>query len=667
MQQKRSLVLGINCAHDAAACVLIDGEIAAAIPEERLARVKHYQGFPELAINYCLEAAGVPSIRDVDCIVINEYAYTDFGLTFGNSGYSGLLLRNPSHHLLHAYYAWIASGFRDAAILVVDGSGYSYGEYVRRQSPLLGPAPEFSEMEEAETLYVARSGQLQLLDKRWGLWEAVQPYFRFPSLGHMFSMASQYIFGHWIHAGKTMGLAPYGDPNALPGEIVSYAKNSIAVNTRWIDDLPPRSTQPAHLDATCRNLAAKVQAELETAMLYLVRHLYTLADSRNLCLCGGVALNSVVNGRILRESSFDNVFVPPAANDTGIAIGAAFYGHHQLTKHVTRYRYVNDFHGRDYSMSDVGMMLSQHDSVEFTPLTDIAKAAAEEIAAGKVIAWFEGPSEFGPRALGHRSILCDARDENIKDKLNATVKFRECFRPYAASVLAEYSSEFFDLTNDSPYMLFVASVRDSKRQLVPGICHIDNTCRVQTVPASGAGHYRELIEEFMAITGCPMVLNTSLNIRGEPIVETPLDAVRCFLASNIDTLYMCGFRVNKILAREHMENADLIPVLNDGISLSVTRSAVGGKWNSESVCIETRTGYKKPINQGDRELLQAVDAERTIAQITQSLHQYGSVQAVMQEFDCLQKQGLISFQRSEKHDKMVEDIASNCVFSRVGS
>ena len=370
-------VLGVNCAHDASACLLLDGRIVVAIAEERLSRIKCHEGFPYLAVEYCLSAAGLESLNAVDCVVMNEYYFTDFALELRNRGYSGQLIENPSHHLLHAYYAWVASGFSEAAIMIVDGSGYSYGEHLRQGSPLLGDAPPYSEMEEAESLYVVRAGAIELVRKRWALWEACDPYYRFPSLGHMYTMASQYIFGHMKHAGKTMGLAPYGDPNSFPEPFVDLTEPEITIHTEWVSTLPPRSSAPAHLDPVCRDLAAKVQLELENAMLHIARRLHEQTGQTRLCISGGVGLNSVTNGRILRELSFSDVFVTPAAGDAGIAIGAALYGHHQITDRLPRWRYRDDYHGRVYTDDEI-MDALQRRSIQLQAehLDDIAIHAA---------------------------------------------------------------------------------------------------------------------------------------------------------------------------------------------------------------------------------------------------------------------------------------------------
>jgi carbamoyltransferase len=343
----RPIVLGVNAAHDAAVCVMAGGRVLAAVAEERLTRVKHQQGLPSRAIEYCLDAARVDGLEAVELIVLNEFPMTDCALELRRSGFGGELVVNPSHHLLHAYYAWISSGV-EAAVLVTDGSGYGYGEYERRQSPLLGTPPPYSEMEEAESLYDADGSELRVVEKRWGLWEAGKPFLRFPSLGHMYSMASQYIFGGWEHAGKTMGLAPYGDAARFPDPIIECTDDGMTLDTAWITRLPERSPEPAHLDDVCRDVAAKVQAELERGIVHLCKLLHRATGRERLCLSGGVALNTVTNGRILRETPFSELFVTPAAGDTGTAIGAALYGHRLAAGELPGWSREDDFHGREY-------------------------------------------------------------------------------------------------------------------------------------------------------------------------------------------------------------------------------------------------------------------------------------------------------------------------------
>jgi len=644
-------VLGLNCAHDAAACLLVGGRLVAAIAEERLSRVKHHTGFPHRAIEYCLLVGGLRSVDDVDLVVLNKYQHSDLAADFRKIGLAGQPIVNPSHHLLHAYYAWVASGFADAAILIVDGSGYGYGDYVRRGHGMLGAAPPFSEMEEAESRYVVSGGRLDVVHKSWALWEAVRPLFRFPSLGHMYSAASQYIFGRWEHAGKTMGLAPYGDQRAFPDPFIELLDDGLRIDTSWATGLPPRSAAPAHLDRVSRDLAAKVQAELERAMLHLCDVLHAETGMTRLCISGGVGLNSVANGRIVRESPFSELFVTPAAGDAGVAIGAALYGHHRLAGGVPQWQYPNDYHGRAYRESEIRAAIDERGSLlrhepidaDVADVAGIADRAAEDIAAGRVVGWFEGGSEFGPRALGHRSILADPRSKDMKDRLNETVKYREPFRPYAASVLAAHVAEYFDIAIHDPFMLVVADVRPERAETIPSLCHVDGTCRIQTVRPDLGGRFRRLIERFFELTTIPMVLNTSFNIRGEPIVETPGDAIDCFLSCNIDVLYLEGHRLTKARLADADTPGTLIPRLNPGLSLSTTVRSNGGAAMEPEHHAITRSGYRAPISPYELALLQSIDGCATIDAIAHAAGTSSFTGDAHSTFADLQLRGLVSF------------------------
>lgn len=637
------LVLGVNTAHDASACLLRDGELVVAIAEERLSRRKHHEGLPVRAIDYCLAEGGLGGLSDLDCVVMNKYEFTDHEIELRQRGYAGELVTNHSHHMLHAYYAWVASGFRDAAVLVIDGCGYSYGEYVRRGSPMLGDRPpECSSMEEAESQYVVRDGKMEVVSKRWAAWEASEPYYRFASLGHMFSMASQYIFGHMAHAGKTMGLAPYGDASAFPEPFIDLRDGEMRIDTAWVTRLPPRTAAPAHLDRTCVDLAAKVQEEVERAALHLVEQLHDSTGLDRLCLSGGVALNSVVNGRIVRESRFSDLFVTPAAGDSGIAIGAALYGHHRLTGTIPRWDYRDDYHGRRYRDDEISAALRERASrLRWEAVPDAAASAAEEIAAGRVIGWFEGGSEFGPRSLGHRSILCDPRGSEMRNRLNTVVKYREPFRPYAASVLSEYQDEWFEMPVDDPFMLVVAPVREPYRAVIESVNHVDDTCRLQSLRAGHEGGLRRVVAEFHSRTGVPLVLNTSFNIRGEPIVETPGEAMDCFLASNIDVLYVESYRVNKVLLAAAPEAGRLVPFLNNGVVLGVLVSSEGGAVHRTEHFVQTRTGHRAPISVEEFRLLCNVDGVQGLDSIAQSLGVEPDGAAAA--FGNLQVRGFVSF------------------------
>lgn len=641
-----TICLGINSAHDAAACLLVDGEVRVALPEERLARTKHYEGYPHRAVDYCLRTAGLADLSSIDTIVINQYVKDDTGLLIRQAGFEGTLLVNPSHHMLHAYYGWMASGFHRPAVLVLDGAGYSYGEYQRRQSPLLGPPPPFSEMEECESMYVVDDEDaLALVRKRWGLWASSDPYLRFPSLGHMYSVASKYIFGHIMHAGKTMGLAPYGDASRFPDPIIEYTSDGMIIDTEWITNVPPRSSEPAHLDPICRDMAAKVQAELERAVLHMCGELHELTGTDELCVSGGVGLNSVTNGMILERTPFRRLFVTPASGDSGVAIGAALYAHHHTTGEVLRWAAYDNYHGRVYSPDEAHFALERRRAfVEVEQVSDAAASAAQDVADGRFVGWFEGGSEFGPRALGHRSIVCDPRPPDMKDRLNALVKFREPFRPYAASVLAEHVSEYFDAPAPDPFMMTVVQVSEAQADTVASICHVDGTCRIQTVDRNHVGDYRRLIERFHALTGLPLVLNTSFNIRGEPVVETPDDAIECFLTCNLDVLYLGGCRITKhvVGCADHPEQ--LIPALSTSLSLwTVTDSEAGAAARTQHHC-QTRTGHKIPLSAADHAVLAALDARRTISELVEE--ELGrTLDGLMEIVADLQQRGLVQLAR----------------------
>ncbi|MGB3444499.1 MAG: carbamoyltransferase C-terminal domain-containing protein [Actinophytocola sp.] len=645
----RTVVLGINGAHDSAACLLIDGKIVVALPEERISRRKYHEGYPHEAVAYCLRSAGLNGLDDVDAVVINQYIKDDFGLMVRQPGFTGEVIVNPSHHMLHAYYAWVASGYARPAILILDGSGYSHGEHERQGSPLLGPPPPYSEMEEAESMYVVdeRGDALNLLRKRWELWESRDPYQRFPSLGHMYSVATEYIFGNWQHAGKTMGLAPYGDPSRLADPIIEYRPEGMRIDTGWVTRLPPRSNLPAHEDPVCRDVAAKVQAELERAVVHLCDVLYEATGADELCLSGGVGLNSVANGLILRNTRFSRFFVTPAAGDSGVAIGAALYGHHRLTGVRPHWSSYDDYHGHTYSVEDVQEAIDDRAGfVEVTEVPDPIEAAVQDMVSGKFVGWFEGASEFGPRALGHRSIVCDPRPPDMRARLNATVKFREPFRPYAASVLGEHVNDYFDTVDIDPFMMTVAPLVNSAMDVIASVSHVDDTCRIQTVAADHPGMYRRLIERFHERTGIPLVLNTSFNIRGEPIIETPADALRCFLGCNLDVVYLDGRRINKIVLNAQSVEiaASYVPSLNDSVSVgSLVENEQGAAGPTRFFC-QTRTGHRTAIGAEDHVFLCHVDLVRSIGEIAVST-KLGTVAEVVRRAVDLQQRGLISVRK----------------------
>jgi carbamoyltransferase len=333
-----------------------------------------------------------------------------------------------------------------------------------------------------------------------------------------------------------MGLAPYGRAEFASSDFFDVVngrfqfKDTVPRRFRYDERWPKRASE-------YEALAGSVQAALEDAVLYLVQHIRELCSSENLCYAGGVALNSVANERIIRESGFKNVYIMPAAEDSGTALGAAYHGLWQRTQHNSRKQIMHDAPGRIYSPAEISAAIAQSPDVTVVHSTDVISDAAQLLCDGKIIGWFDGGSELGPRALGQRSILCDPRQPDAKDTLNRRVKMRESFRPFAPAVLLEEAANWFEFGNtpcESPFMLRVVDVKNEKRELVPAIVHVDGTGRVQTLTRENNGRFYELVKEFYGQTGVPMLLNTSFNRMGEPIIETPADAIACLLNTGLD-------------------------------------------------------------------------------------------------------------------------------------
>ena len=613
------IVLGLNCAHDAAAAVAIGGTLRAAISEERLTRIKHAAGFPHRAVAYCLKEAGLnPETARIDRIVINQFPPATFERLARQcfaEGAVGAVVSNPSHHYLHACYAEIFTDRRPLVILVVDGCGYTYAEHQRQGSPLLGPAPPNPDMWEALTAYfVDERGSISLLMKEWGEWR--EPWAaRFPSLGHMYGLAAEHVFGSWVHAGKLMGLSAFGNPGSFsPKPIVTLTDRGVEIDTDWLLDAPSvRFQEKLEHVPVARDIAAKVQAELERAMMHLCRLLRERSGCDTICLTGGVALNSVFNGRLVREGPFEHVVVTPGCSDAGTAIGAAAFGYKTLTGRRLQLRSDMEFLGREYREDDIHAALRECPGVRFQQCDDPLADVVRDLTSGKIIGWFDGRAEFGPRALGHRSILADPRVPGLKDRLNSRVKFRESFRPYAAAVLEEQCSAWFQQAVDSPHMLMVATVRPERRELIPAVLHVDDTCRLQTVGKNYPGSLRELLERFFAATATPLVLNTSLNVRGQPIAETPRDALDCLVKSGLDVLYLGRFRVESI----RMSWPELIA------SRPVAAGAyyLVGEYETHDHQTKLRQSWvwqgnrRIPVSADERDLLPRISGTKTVAEI----------------------------------------------------
>jgi len=558
-------ILGISAHyHDAACCLLRDGELVCAVEEERLSRVKHDPRLPWRAFRFCLEQGGI-TLPEVDCVAYYEDPAKKLarqiwmGLQPGSSpearrkihgriaatlgrvereireglGYEGRI-EILDHHLAHAASSFYYSGFDDAAILTVDGVG------------------------EWATTTFGRAGGRGI-----ELFEEV----RFPnSLGFLYSAVTAYL-GFEVNEGeyKVMGLAPYGKPRYIDqirslvtlGEEGQYRLNleyfDFLEQERMFSDrlvalfgIPPRPAEsellPFHHD-----VARSLQWVLEEILLEKVRFLHGKTGSRNLCMAGGVALNCVANARILREGPFSDLFIQPAAGDAGGCLGAAAVAHVRLTGERPRQgRLDHMYWGPGYSSRDVAELLAATScrGLDFRGRTgELIEATVDRLAEGKIIGWFQGRMEFGPRALGARSILADPRRPEMRDRINALVKMREAFRPFAPAVLAERAAAHFDLDHRSPFMLETSQVISPLD--LPAVTHVDGSARVQTVDRQATSRFAGLLEGFERRTGCPVLLNTSFNMRGEPIVCTPADALLCFVHSQIDTLVVEDFLLDR--------------------------------------------------------------------------------------------------------------------------
>ena len=562
------ITLGINAFHgDAAAALVRDGILLAAAEEERFNRQKHCAGLPIEAIRYCLREADI-DIGAVDHIALSKdpsanlldkilYSLPRFprNLRMVRDRLAHVFnvrdvldqlahrlgvprsrirapLHNVEHHLCHVASAFLVSPFEDAALLSVDG----FGDFV---STLLARG---------------RQGRIEALER-----------IEFPhSLGLFYTMVSQYLgFRSYGDEGKVMGLAGWGKPvyreqmakilreqpggtfelgleyfrHHRDGVEMSWDEGTPVIGSLFSDRLiellgPPREAGTP-LEAHHHDVAASMQLALEEALFALLRRLHELAPSPNLGLAGGVALNAVANGMIRSRTPFRNVFIQPAAGDAGTAIGAAFWVSNCELGEPRRFVMEHAYWGPEWDAEACQSALSRS-GLQATPCADPVDRAAELVAAGGIVGWFQGRMEFGPRALGNRSILADPRRAEMKHLLNARIKHREAFRPFAPSVLAEHAGNWFEVDTPSPFMLLTGRVRSAE---IPAVTHVDGTARLQTVGATENSRYRELISRLHDRTGTPVVLNTSFN-DNEPIVCTPEDAIRCFTTTHMDALFL---------------------------------------------------------------------------------------------------------------------------------
>jgi carbamoyltransferase len=599
---KHTYVLGLNTYdHDVSACLLRDGAIAFAIAKERITRVKHASGFYKEVIDYCLEAEGI-TLDDVDLIVRNCYILPVPELEerlvyFDAPGFlpefeRGEAAKHPlyrsgqdrvvtiSHHLAHAYSAFAASPFEEGVVMIVDGVG-SYQSDVMEAYPATDTATPLAR--ESESYYKFKGVELECLKKVW-----MEPdrgflsdeFYTMPGLGALYSRASTYIFGDWNKCGELMGLAPYGRHDQVK-HLLELTDGKLQV-PRWTDDFKEpyifdgsnweKSPSMRHWE----DLAWRVQDDTENVLLGRARWLRETTGAKNLCMAGGVALNCVANGRVAREAGFDNVWIQPAAGDDGIAIGCAYYGWLKILKQRRSFVMDHSYVGKPYSEQEAASALQKflvRIQVDAKRSENVCRDTAKLLADQRVIGWFQDRSEFGPRALGNRSLLADPRKPEMKDILNSRVKHRQAFRPFAPIVLAERMKDVFEGEEDSPFMLIAKLVRPEWRDKIPAIVHVDGTARVQTVREATNPMLYRLLKEFEALTGVPVLINTSFNIKGEPIVETPEDAVACFLNTGIDNLILHDTVVSK--SAMHKVVAPLVNTFTDVATLVASTQPPG--------------------------------------------------------------------------------------------
>jgi len=555
--------LGLNyIGHDASASLVKNGQLVASAPEERFSRQKKDRSFPENAIEFCLSYEGI-ELGDIDAITYYMDPEAHFrGRVVDHLGkyypesvplFDSMLERAQkvnnvedeirsrlgfrgeiyfcTHHLAHIASSYYPSGFDSAAAISMDGLG------------------------EIASTVVAEVDEDGI---------SVLKEIEFPhSLGMLYNAVTHYLgFNGTTDAGKVMGLSSYGDPSRYIDDfrdIVRFTDNggyefdleyfaypferSTWVSERFVDRFGPMREEGATITQRHEDVAAALQKRVEEAYFHLAEWVQQETGQDTLCLAGGVALNSVANGRLVKSGLFEDVYIPPTAGDDGTSVGGALYYHHCVEENQNRGT-LSPYMGPEYSDDEVQDALDKL-NLNYHHSDDVFAETAEYVANGNIVGWFQGRMEMGPRALGNRSIIGDPRDPSVKDVINSSVKFREPFRPFAPSILEDAVDEWFDHDDPSPYMILVYDVLQENREEIPGVTHVDGTGRLQTVSETDNRRYYRLIEEFEKRTGVPIVVNTSFNIKGEPIVNTPMDAIRCFLGSGLDYLVMNEYVLDK--------------------------------------------------------------------------------------------------------------------------
>jgi carbamoyltransferase len=551
------VVLGVNRTQDASICLLHGSQLQWAIQKERLTRHKHHWGKPgDFSEYYRQRLPGLERPLDVlvECFSSDAEASQlplyeaelERTLAFA----PGCRRMRISHHVAHAYSVFHPSPFRDAAVMVIDGQGSPVAEFTEHWR---GAADVPGDWREVSSFYRADRERLECIGKQ--LWDRDDA--RLVGLGMFYFLLTQAMFPGEGNEGKVMGLAPHGDPTALGLPPLAVNGSQVTIPAAWRQMLRARARfrygAIGVRFSDCANLAAAGQRAFEDALLAVARWLHAATGLDNLCFAGGTGLNCSANERLLRETPFQRVFIPPAPSDAGTALGCALYGLTELAGQRCDYRWTNDYLGPEPAAADIAAAVAEAGDliVERVAGRDaLCQRMLELLCARKVVALYQGRSEFGPRALGHRSILGDPRAACMRDWINARVKQREWFRPLAPVVLEERAGEYFDVPGPSPFMQFAAPVRPPMAGVVPAITHVDCTARLQTVGPHDDPLLRALLEGFDHRTGVPVLLNTSFNGKDEPIVETPAQAVAAFRRMPLHALAIPPYLLRKRIEPE---------------------------------------------------------------------------------------------------------------------
>jgi carbamoyltransferase len=546
------VVLGLNRTQDASACLLHGSRLVWAIQKERLTRQKHHWGRPgDVRGLYRERLPGLDAPIDVlvecyssdaEAARVAEYeAELEGALCFA----PGCQRVRISHHLAHVYSVFPPSPFAQAAVMVVDGQGSPVAELTEHWDGAAGMPGDWREV---SSFYVADRERVRCIGKQ--VWDRDDK--RLVGLGMFYFMLTQAMFPGEGNEGKVMGLAPHGDPRApgLPPLEVTGAQ--VTVPPQWRSVLQERGRfrygAPGVRFSDCANLAAAGQRAFEDALLQVARWLHGQTGLDDLCFAGGTALNCSANERLLRETPFKRVFIPPAPSDAGTSLGCALYGLIEVARAGCDYRWTQDYLGPEPAPADIEAAVADATDLIVERVRGrgaLCDRMLDMLCSNKVVALYQGRSEFGPRALGHRSIIGNPRQGHVRDWINAQVKQREWFRPLAPVVLQERAGDFFELAGPSPFMQFAAPVRPAMAPLVPAITHVDGTARLQTVGPDDDPLLRTLLLAFEARTGVPVLLNTSFNGKDEPIVETPFEAVESFRSMPLHALAMPPFWIRK--------------------------------------------------------------------------------------------------------------------------